>query len=59
MIGYIAGMYSYDKQQLNKGVGLIDTASICAAIESKSKIWSLDKKILNNIDPNYKFEAIQ
>ena len=58
MFGYIAGLYSHNNQLLNKGVGLIDATIICAAIESKSKIWTLDKKILNHIDPEIKFETI-
>lgn len=40
-----AGMFSQKNQLLTKGIGLIDTMIIFAAIQNRKKIWTLDKKI--------------
>lgn len=34
----------------NLGIGLIDSILIKAVIKNKCSIWTLDKKILNNVD---------
>lgn len=40
-----AGKYSGENKLPSKGVGLIDVVIILAAIRSKSKVWTLDKKL--------------
>ncbi len=40
-----AGRLSSQQKWLTKGVGLIDAAIICAAIETRSKVWTLDKNL--------------
>lgn len=45
-----AGIYSNKHNLINKGIGLIDSAIIVSSINSKSKILSLDKKILKHIE---------
>jgi predicted nucleic acid-binding protein len=52
-IGIYAGLYSQEKKLRDKGVGLIDCSIIYATIELKSKLWTLDKKILNVLDDNH------
>ena len=39
----------------NLGIGLIDTILIKATIENNHTIWTLDKKILNNLDKQFLF----
>ena len=38
---------------LNLGIGLIDTILIKATIENKYLIWTLDKKILKNLNKQF------
>ncbi|MFN3999901.1 PIN domain-containing protein [Algoriphagus sp.] len=40
-----AGIFSQKNQLLNKGIGLIDSVIIFAAIQNQKKIWTLEKKI--------------
>jgi predicted nucleic acid-binding protein len=40
------GIFSQKNQLLNKGIGLIDSIIIFAAIQNQKKIWTLDKKII-------------
>lgn len=40
-----AGIFSRKNQLLSKGIGLIDSIIIFAAIQNQKKIWTLDKKI--------------
>ncbi len=40
-----AEKYSGENKLASKGVGLIDAVIIMAAIRSKSKVWTLDKKL--------------
>ena len=41
-----AGIYSVENKLLDYGVGLIDAIILVHGIKSKSKIWTLDKKLL-------------
>ena len=41
------------RDYLNLGIGLIDTILVRATIENKYLIWTLDKKILNNLDKQF------
>lgn len=41
---------------LNVGIGLIDTILIKVTIENKYRIWTLDKKILNNLDKQFLYK---
>ena len=45
-----AGEFSYKNKLIDKGIGLIDSIIITSAINSNSKLWTRDKKILNNLD---------
>jgi predicted nucleic acid-binding protein len=40
-----AGAFSQKNQLISKGIGLIDSIIIFAAIQKLKKIWALDKKI--------------
>ncbi|MGA1845056.1 MAG: PIN domain-containing protein [bacterium] len=40
-----AGTYSSENRLTTKGVGLIDAVIVMAALRSKSKVWTLDKKL--------------
>ncbi len=40
-----AGVYSQKNQLINRGIGLIDSMIIFAAIQNRKKIWTLDKKV--------------
>ncbi len=42
-----AGRYSGKHKLLSKGIGLIDAVILVAARETKSKVWTLDKKLSN------------
>ena len=44
-----AGEFSYKNKLIDKGIGLIDSIIITVAINSNSKLWTRDKKILNNV----------
>lgn len=55
-IGYFAGRYSIENNLKDKGVGLIDCTIIYATIQSKSLLWTLDKKIICSIDKKYLFD---
>lgn len=41
---------------LNVEIGLIDTILIKVTIENKYLIWTLDKKILNNLDKQFLYK---
>ncbi len=51
-----AGVYSFENKLISKGIGLIDAAIIYATIETNSLLWTLDKKIINFIDPAYLYK---
>jgi predicted nucleic acid-binding protein len=55
-IGFYAGKYSMENKLWDKGVGLIDCAIIYTTIESKSLLWTLDKKILSFLDEKYLYK---
>ena len=57
-LGFYAGRYSMENNLLNKGIGLIDSAIIYASINSNSKLWTLDKKIINQLDNNCLYNSI-
>jgi hypothetical protein len=38
-------------------MGLIDSSIIYATICSKSKLWTLDKKLLNYLDDSFLYKA--
>ena len=44
-----AGKYSGENKLLSKGVGLIDVIIILSVIQSKAKVWTLDKKLLKTL----------
>jgi predicted nucleic acid-binding protein len=41
----------------NLGIGLIDTILSKSVIDNKYLIWTLDKKILNNLDKKFIFKS--
>jgi len=42
---------------LNVGIGIIDATLIKAANENKYLIWTLDKKIINNMDKHFLYKS--
>jgi hypothetical protein len=42
---------------INVGIGLIDTILVKETIENKYLIWTLDKKILNNLDNQFLYKS--
>jgi hypothetical protein len=48
-----AGILSSKKQLISKGIGLIDTVIMTACYETEAKLWTLDKKILKNLEKKY------
>ena len=40
-----SGVFSQKNQLINRGIGLIDSMIIFAAIQNRKKIWTLDKKV--------------
>lgn len=51
-----AGIISSENKWISKGVGLIDSAIIVIAKKTKSKIWTLDKKMNSMLSNEEKFE---
>lgn len=50
-----AGLYSSENKMMSKGIGLIDSVIIVACQATHSKLWTFDKKILNNISKDLIF----
>ncbi len=50
-----ASDFSRSEKLHSKGIGLIDAAIIKATIESKTKLWTLDKKIISYLSSDYLF----
>jgi predicted nucleic acid-binding protein len=48
-----AGEFSFKNKLISKGIGLIDASIIYATLETNSKLWTLNKKILRSIDKKY------
>jgi len=48
-----AGEYSFKNKLKDKGIGLIDAAIIVSAIQTNSKIWTLDKKFIGCLEEKY------
>jgi predicted nucleic acid-binding protein len=51
-----AGEYSFANKLISKGIGLIDACIIYSTIETNSKLWTLDKKIVNFLDKKYLYD---
>jgi len=51
----LAGEYSQKEKLISKGIGLIDACIITATMASKSKLWTLDKKISGFLKSEYLF----
>lgn len=52
-----AGNLSYNEKAYSRGIGLIDLALICAARESRAKIWSRDRKLVSLLRKGEIFHA--
>ena len=50
-----ASDFSRNEKLHSKGIGLIDASIIKATIESKSKLWTLDKKIIGFLGSEFLF----
>jgi len=50
-----AGEYSANNKLLNHGVGLIDSIIIMHGIKSRSKIWTLDKRLSKVLPAELKY----
>jgi predicted nucleic acid-binding protein len=48
--------YANKNDYFNIGIGLMDSILIKATIENNYLIWTLDKKIINNLDKKYQFK---
>jgi hypothetical protein len=51
-----AGEYSGRNNLISRGVGLIDSVILVLAKRTKSKIWTLDKKLLKLLDKETVFK---
>lgn len=51
-----AGIYSQQNRLIEKGIGLIDAILMVCTIENDLKLWTLDKKIISNLDSGKLFE---
>jgi len=51
-----AGIYSKNNKLFGNGIGLIDSIIIMHGIKSKSKIWTLDKKLLRVLPEELNYE---
>ena len=56
-IGFYSGKYSMENKLREKGVGLVDCSIIYATINTDSKLWTLDKKILNVLDDKFLYKS--
>ncbi len=52
----IAGEYSFSNKFISKDIGIIDACIIVATIETNSLLWTLDKKIINFIEPKFLYK---
>ncbi|HEY4784686.1 MAG TPA: PIN domain-containing protein [Bacteroidales bacterium] len=52
-----AAEYANKNSFHNLGIGLIDTILIKATVENKCLVWTLDKKILNNLDKQFIYKS--
>ncbi|WCL50709.1 PIN domain-containing protein [Leptospira sp. GIMC2001] len=48
-----AGKLSHEKKYISKGIGLIDSVLINESIKHNLKVWTLDKKVLRNLNNEY------
>jgi hypothetical protein len=51
-----AAEFANDKNFYQSGHGLMDAIIIKSVIDGNHKLWSLDKKINNNIDERYIYQ---
>ena len=51
-----AGEYSFRNNLKDKGVGLIDAVIIVSSIQTNSKIWSLDKRLIGCLEDKYVYK---
>jgi hypothetical protein len=49
--------YASKNNFLNLGIGLIDSTLINATITNKCQIWTLDKKLLRNLDNQFIYKS--
>ena len=54
-LAIFAGEYSRQHKLIGKGIGLIDSIIIVAALETNCKLWTLDKKLQNFIPDKFRF----
>jgi predicted nucleic acid-binding protein len=54
-----AGLYFQKENLISKGVGLIDSIIISAALKNKLRIWTLDKRIIGHLDAENLFAVEQ
>jgi predicted nucleic acid-binding protein len=56
-IGFYAGKFTMENKLIEKGVGLIDSSIIFATIDTKSKLWTLDIKILRVLETKFIYKS--
>ena len=54
----ISGDYSRENKLLSKGIGLIGSVIIVSTINSNSRLWTLDQKILKFLGEDYLYKVI-
>ncbi|MBI2027185.1 MAG: hypothetical protein HYS98_05210 [Deltaproteobacteria bacterium] len=52
------GKLSFKNKFISKGVGLIDIVILCAAVNSHSKLWTLDQKLLNVCPVEFQYQSL-
>ncbi len=52
----ISGDYSRENKLLSKGIGLIGSVIIVSTINSNSRLWTLDQKILKFLGEDYLYK---
>ena len=51
-----SGEFSFDNKLVSRGIKLIDASIIYCTINSNSKLWTFDKKIIDFIDNKYLYK---
>jgi len=54
----ISGDYSRENKLLSKGISLIGSVIIVSTINSNSRLWTLDQKILKFLGEDYLYKVI-
>lgn len=53
-----AGLQSYREKWFSKGLGLIDASILLAALMTETKLWTLDKNLMNQTPKRLRHEPL-